>query len=329
MSAPEPNISVQVERREPLPPDGERSGERPHPNTCPACSSHYRDEELAASLRVCTVCGHHFAVGALLRVEQIADPGSFDEIARDVRSADPLGFVDLKPYVDRLAAAEAATGLDDAIVVGWASLGGRPVVLAAMDFGFLGGSMGSAVGEKLARACDLAIDLDAPLITVTASGGARMQENVLALMQMAKTVMAIDSLHDAGVPYLSVLAHPTTGGVMASFAALGDVILAEPGALMSFAGPRVVQQTTREALPEDFGRAESNYRHGHVDLIVPRGELRNTLIRLLGLLLGPAGSLETAQQPEAPLPPLGRIGRLLRRLRRADHGPAESNGAAA
>jgi len=329
MSAPEPNISVQVERREPAPAAGTAAGQRPHPNTCPSCSSHYRDEELTASLRVCTVCGHHFPVGALMRIDQIADAGSFDEIARDVRSADPLGFVDLKPYVDRLAAAEAVTGLDDAVVVGSATLAGRPVVLAAMDFSFLGGSMGSVVGEKLARACDLAVELDSPLITVTASGGARMQENVLALMQMAKTVTSIDGLHDAGVPYLSVLAHPTTGGVMASFAALGDVILAEPGALMSFAGPRVVQQTTREELPADFGRAESNYRDGHVDLLVPRGELREMLARLLGLLLGPVGSVEIETSEAATPLSRGPIRRLLRRLRRRGHGPASSNGAPA
>ena len=163
------------------------------------------------------------------------------------------------------------------MVIGTASITGRPTILATMDFGFMGGSMGSVVGEKFARACDLAIAHDVPLVCVAASGGARMQENVLALMQMAKTVAAVDALQEAGVPFVSVIAHPTTGGVIASFAALGDVALAEPGALMSFAGPRVVQQTTRETLPDDFGLAEANLRLGHVDEVVPRPELVETL----------------------------------------------------
>jgi acetyl-CoA carboxylase carboxyl transferase subunit beta len=195
-----------------------------------------------------------------------------------------------------------------------------------MDFAFLGGSMGSAVGEKFARACDLAIDLGVPLVSVTASGGARMQENILALMQMAKTTAGVDALQEAGLPYVSILAHPTTGGVMASFAALGDVILAEPNALMSFTGPRVVQQTTGETLPEDFGRAEANFRDGHVDQVVPRSELRATLSRLLGLL---AGGVVELVEPEAEPERQRAVRRFFGRLRLRRHGKASSNGAAA
>jgi acetyl-CoA carboxylase carboxyl transferase subunit beta len=325
MSA-EPNIHVEVERRHERPePDETPRGSR-HPNTCPECNSHYRDEELAATLRVCPTCGHHFPVGALERIAQLTDPDSFREAASEVRSADPLAFADLKPYVDRLAAAESATGLDDAMVVGSGSIESHPCVLAVMDFAFLGGSMGSAVGEKFVRACDLAVELGVPLVSVTASGGARMQENILALMQMAKTTAGVDSLQEAGLAYVSVLAHPTTGGVMASFAALGDVILAEPNALMSFTGPRVVQQTTGETLPEDFGRAEANFRDGHVDQVVPRGELRPTLARLLGLLAGGVVELQPIEVEPEHQPA---VRRFLSRLRLRRHGKASSNGAAA
>jgi acetyl-CoA carboxylase carboxyl transferase subunit beta len=179
--------------------------------------------------------------------------------------------------------AELKTGLGEAMVIGGAAIEGSLCELAVMDFSFMGGSMGSVVGEKFARACDAASERSVPLISVSASGGARMQEGILALMQLPKTVSAVEDMKDAGGALLSVLTHPTTGGVLASFASLGDVIVAEPGALMSFAGPRVVQQTTREKLPNDFGQAESNYRFGHVDAIVPRSELRPYLARLLRL----------------------------------------------
>jgi acetyl-CoA carboxylase carboxyl transferase subunit beta len=217
------------------------------------------------------------------RIASLADPGSFEEEAEDVRSADPLEFFDLRPYRERLAEAELATGLGEAIVIGRASIDRRPCELSVMDFTFMGGSMGSAVGEKFARACESAAEERLPLVSVTASGGARMQEGILSLMQLPKTVCAVEDLHDAGGALFSVMAHPTTAGVLASFASLGDVILAEPGALLSFTGPRVVQQTTREKLPDDFGLAESNYRFGHVDAIVPRKELRATVARLLRL----------------------------------------------
>ncbi len=254
-----------------------------HPNTCPGCGSHYRDDELEQTLRVCPQCGHHFRVRARERIEQLADAGSFAEEDVDLRSADPLAFFDLRPYTERLAEAEVETGLGDAIVCGAAAIEEGDCQLAVMDFAFMGGSMGSVVGEKFVRACERAASSGTPLVSVAASGGARMQEGILALMQLPKTVCAIDELQESGGAMLSVLTHPTTGGVLASFASLGDVVLAEPGALMSFAGPRVVAQTTREKLPDDFGLAESNYRFGHLDAIVPRAELRPTLGRLLRL----------------------------------------------
>ncbi len=257
---------------------------RRHPNTCPKCRSHYRSEELEETLWVCPQCSHHFSTSAFQRVGQLTDAGSFIEIATELRSADPLAFADLRPYAERLAEAEAKTGLGTRWWWAPARSAARPYVLAVMDFAFMGGSMGSVVGEKFCRGAELASDLGVPFVSVAASGGARMQENILALMQMARTVMAIDALHDLALPYISIIAHPATGGVIASFAALGDVILAEPGALMSFAGPRVVEQTTREKLPEDFGLAESNLRFGHVDAIVDRRELAGTLERLFVIL---------------------------------------------
>jgi acetyl-CoA carboxylase carboxyl transferase subunit beta len=279
MSSGPDRINVSVESKRPA----EAVSDKSHPNTCPGCGSHYRDDELSQSLRVCPQCGHHFPVRARERIEQLVDPGSFEEEDADLRSADPLGFFDLRPYTERLVEAEIATGLGDAIVCGRAAIESEDCRLAVMDFAFMGGSMGSVVGEKFARACDGAAEDGVPLVSIAASGGARMQEGILALMQLPKTVVAIEELHESGGALLSVLTHPTTGGVLASFASLGDVVLAEPGALMSFAGPRVVAQTTREKLPDDFGLSESNYRFGHVDAIVPRGELRPTLSRLLRL----------------------------------------------
>ena len=277
-------IDVSIEHKHaPEPPP------KKHPNTCPSCGSHYRDDELAASLRVCSHCGHHFPVKARERIEQLADPGSFTEEAADLRSADPLGFFDLRAYNERLAEAEVATGLGDALVIGSARIEQLPCELAVMDFSFMGGSMGSVTGEKFARACESATAEGIPLVSVSASGGARMQEGILALMQLPKTVVAVEELHEARCALISVVAHPTTGGLLASFASLGDVLLAEPGALMSFAGPRVVAQTTREKLPEDFGLAEANLRFGHVDAVVPRAELRPKLAQLLRLFGTEAG----------------------------------------
>jgi acetyl-CoA carboxylase carboxyl transferase beta subunit len=258
-----------------------------HPNTCPSCHSHYRDDELERALWVCAQCGHHFAMRARARIASLVDDGSFTEESADLHSEDPLGFFDLRPYTERLAEAEMSTGLADAMIIGQGTIEGRGCELAVMDFAFMGGSMGSVVGEKFSRACDAALERSAPLVSVTASGGARMQEGILSLMQLPKTIAAVEDLHDGGVAMISIMAHPTTGGVLASFATLGDVLLAEPGALMSFAGPRVVQELTREKLPDDFGRAEQNLRFGQIDAIVPRPEIRATVARLLRLFDAP------------------------------------------
>ena len=271
-------IDVSVEHRnEPAQPP------KRHPNTCPECSSHYRDDELDAALWVCAQCGHHFPMKARARIDTLADRGSFAEEAADLRSEDPLAFFDLRPYTERLAEAEMSTGLGEAIVIGQASIERQPCELAVMDFSFMGGSMGSVVGEKFSRACDSAIERGLPLVAVTSSGGARMQEGILSLMQLPKTVCAVEDLHDARCALLTVMAHPTTAGVLASFASLGDVTVAEPGALIAFTGPRVVQQTTREKLPEDFGLAEQNLRFGHLDAIVPRAQLRPYVGRVLAM----------------------------------------------
>ena len=274
-------IDVSVETNDqPTPPPTD-------PNTCPSCHSHYRDDELEQSLWVCEQCGHHFPMRARARIASLTDPGSFTEEATELHSEDPLGFFDLRPYTERLAEAEMKTGLADAMVIGRATMDGRQCELAVMDFAFMGGSMGSVVGEKFSRACDSAAEAGMPLVSVTSSGGARMQEGILALMQLPKTVAAVEDLHDSGQALISVMTHPTTGGVLASFATLGDVVVAEPNALMSFAGPRVVQEITREKLPDDFGRAEQNLRYGQIDAIVPRSELRPTLSRLLRLFDAP------------------------------------------
>ena len=275
----EGRIDVTVENREA---ERDHDGKR-HPNTCPRCHSHYRDDELERTLRVCPQCGHHFAVRARERVAQLADRGTFAEEDTELRSHDPLNFFDLRPYKDRLVEAEVATDLGDAIIAGGASIERRPCELAVMDFAFMGGSMGSTVGEKFARACERAASRQVPFVCVTASGGARMQEGILSLMQLPKTVCAVDELNEARCAFICVMSHPTTAGVLASFASLGDVIVSEPGALLAFTGPRVVQQTTREKLPDDFGLAESNARFGHVDAIIPRAELRPFVGRLLAM----------------------------------------------
>jgi acetyl-CoA carboxylase carboxyl transferase beta subunit len=273
-------IDVSIEHRNVPEPPGK------HPNTCPECQSHYRDDELEAALWVCPHCGHHLPMRARSRIASLVDDGTFVEEAADLRSEDPLNFFDLRPYTERLAEAEMKTGLGEAMVIGQAVLDGRSCELAVMDFSFMGGSMGSVVGEKFSRACDSAAERGVPLVSVTASGGARMQEGILSLMQLPKTVCAVEDLHDASQPLISVMTHPTTAGVLASFASLGDVIVAEPGALLAFTGPRVVQQTTREKLPEDFGLAEQNLRFGHIDAIVPRPQLKPYVARLLRLFSG-------------------------------------------
>ena len=256
--------------------------------SCPRCQSHYRAEEMRANFRVCACCGHHFPVSARERLDQLAGGGPWEELWPELRASDPLKFVDLQPYPDRVEAAEA-TGINEALVVAELVIEGHPAVAAIMDFAYLGGSMGSVVGEKLIRACDRCVERGLPLVIVTASGGARMQEGVIALMQMAKSVVAFELMHDAELPVIVVLVHPTTGGVWASFASLGDVTYAEPGALIAFSGPRVIEQTTREKLPPEFGRAETQLANGQVDAVVDRRELPGRIAKVLGILHRPSG----------------------------------------
>jgi acetyl-CoA carboxylase carboxyl transferase subunit beta len=256
--------------------------------SCPRCKSHYRADELRRNLGVCASCGHHFAVGARERLDQLAEGGRWTELWSELRASDPLQFVDLEPYPDRVERAERA-GTTEALVVAELSVRGHEAIAAIMDFSYLGGSMGSVVGEKLARACDRCVERGLPLVVVTASGGARMQEGVIALMQMAKTVVAFELMHDAELPVVVVLVHPTTGGVWASFASLGDVTYAEPGALIAFSGPRVIEQTTREKLAPEFGRAETQLANGQVDDVVDRRELAARIGKVLGILDRPSG----------------------------------------
>jgi acetyl-CoA carboxylase carboxyl transferase subunit beta len=254
---------------------------------CPACQQMVFTKELEKNLRVCMHCGHHMRGTALERLAWTFDEAAFTRIELPKVPADPLGFRDSKKYTDRLKEARGKTGLDDAIVVAHGTVGGAPAVVAAMEFGFMGGSMGAAVGEGLVAAAKLAVLQEAPLIVFTASGGARMQEGAVSLMQMPRTTIAALLLKDAGLPFIVVLTDPTTGGVTASFAMLGDIQIAEPGALIGFAGARVIEQTVRETLPEGFQRAEYLHEHGIVDMVVPRTMLSETLARVLGLLRPP------------------------------------------
>ncbi|MHC4911072.1 MAG: acetyl-CoA carboxylase, carboxyltransferase subunit beta, partial [Planctomycetota bacterium] len=248
---------------------------------CGACSAMLFRRSVENNLSVCPECQCHFRISAVDRVGQLADPGTFEAFDPGMCSADPLAFVDLKPYPDRIAAARRKTGQSDAIQTGAAFVKGRKVILAVMDFTFLGGSMGSVVGEKITRAIEVAGDRDLPLVIVSASGGARMMESGFSLMQMAKTAAALARFDEVGGLYISVLTDPTTGGVTASFAMLGDVILAEPNALIGFAGPRVIQQTIRQELPDGFQRAEFLLEHGFVDRVVPRSELRSEISSII------------------------------------------------
>ena len=248
---------------------------------CDSCKEIVYRAEVERAGRVCPKCRYAFRIGARERVAALVDAGSFEERDAGLVSADPLAFRDTKRYRDRVRAARDKTRLTEAVVCGLARVGGYPLGIAAFDFGFLGGSMGSVVGEKLTRAIELAIDKHVPLVIVSASGGARMQEGILSLMQMAKTAAALGRLGRAGLPYLSLLTDPTTGGVTASVAMLGDVILAEPRALIGFAGPRVIAETIRQPLPDGFQRSEFLLEHGQIDLVVERHDLRPTLTRLL------------------------------------------------
>jgi len=254
---------------------------------CDSCKEIIYRAEVERAGRVCPKCHYCFRIGARERIALLTDPGSFEERDTNLETTDPLGFKDTKRYRDRVRAAAEKTRTDEAVVTGLARIGGLPTVLCAFEFGFLGGSMGSVVGEKLARAIELAIDKHLPVVIVSASGGARMQEGILSLMQMAKTAAALERLAAERLPYVSVLTDPTTGGVTASFAMLGDVILAEPRALIGFAGPRVIAETIRQPLPEGFQRSEFLLAHGQLDAIVDRRELRETLRRILAFFADP------------------------------------------
>lgn len=260
---------------------------------CPGCEQMIFHRDLEKNYQVCQHCGHHLRVNARKRLEMLFDGGEFSPIELEVPVADPLKFSDIKKYSSRLRDAQSKTGEKDALIVAHGKMGGSPVVVAAMNFDFMGGSMGVAVGDGLLAAARLAVVQDAPLIVVPSSGGARMQEGILSLMQMARTTVAVEEVREAGLPYIVVLTDPTTGGVSASFAMLGDVAIAETGAVIGFAGARVIEQTIREKLPEGFQRAEYLYEHGMVDMVVTRHELRNTLIRVTSLLRNtkPAGDL--------------------------------------
>ncbi|WP_291429118.1 acetyl-CoA carboxylase, carboxyltransferase subunit beta [Deinococcus sp.] len=251
---------------------------------CPSCKEGLYNRELQANTFVCPKCGHHLRLDASQRVQVLLDEGSFVQLSGAVHPTDALAFQDTESYLDRLKRAQQKTGRPDAILTGTGTVLGVPVTLAVMDFAFSGGSMGSVVGEEIARAAEHAARHGTPLVIVTASGGARMQESALSLMQMAKTTVALETLAEQGLPYVSVLTDPTTGGVTASFATIADVILAEPGALIGFAGPRVIQQTIRQSLPDGFQRAEFLLSHGMVDAVVDRREQRAYLASLLGLL---------------------------------------------
>jgi acetyl-CoA carboxylase carboxyl transferase subunit beta len=253
---------------------------------CLGCRQAIFKADLAANLNVCPKCQHHFKMDARQRIDLLLEPG-YELVDRGLRSTDPLNFSDLKPYKQRLRKAKEETGLDDAILNAVGQMGPHAVVLSAMEYGFIGGSMGAVVGETIARAVDRARVNRTPLIVVAASGGARMMEGIVSLMQMAKISTALGQLDDAKVPYICVLTDPTTGGVTASFAMLGDLNIAEPGALIGFAGPRVIEQTIRQKLPEGFQRSEFLLEKGFLDAVVHRRDLKGYLIRALEFLAAP------------------------------------------
>jgi acetyl-CoA carboxylase carboxyl transferase subunit beta len=255
---------------------------------CPGCEQMLLFRELEASLHVCRNCGHHLRIGAAQRLKILFGDGAFTQIELPRTPIDPLRFRDRKRYTDRLKEGQAAFGSgSDAVLVAHGRIGGFPAVVAAFEFGFMGGSMGIAAGEAVLAAAKLAVLQEAALIVVPASGGARMQEGALSLMQMPRTIIAADMVKEAGLPYIVILTDPTTGGVSASFAMVGDITIAEPGAVIGFAGARVIEETIHEKLPEGFQRAEYLLEHGMIDQVVPRAELRATLGRILGLLRDP------------------------------------------
>ncbi len=250
---------------------------------CVHCESQITKKELEENMMVCPVCDYHFRINARTRINQLFDKDSFEELFKNIRPTDPLNFVDTVSYADRLEKAHAKTGLDEAVMTGIASIEGHKVATAVMDFEFMGGSMGSVVGEKVTRIIEEAIKRRLPVLVITSSGGARMQESALSLMQMAKTSCAVARLDEAGLLYINLLTEPTFGGITASFGTLGDIIIAEQGARIGFAGRRVIEQTIRQKLPADFQTAEYLLKYGQVDLVSKRSELRKNLSSILAM----------------------------------------------
>jgi len=266
---------------------------------CPSCEQMLFHRDLAQSLEVCHHCGHHFRIGSEARFKMLFDDAVFEKIEAPKVPPDPLRFRDRKRYTERLREGQTALGAgSDAVAIAQGRIGGQPAVVLAFDFAFMGGSMGVAAGEAMLTAARRAVERQAALIAVPASGGARMQEGILSLMQMPRTILAAEMVKEAGLPYIVILTDPTTGGVAASFASIGDITLAEPGAIIGFAGARVIEETIREKLPEGFQRAEYLHEHGMVDQVVPRGELHAAVARILSLLREPVR--EVAEFP-APL----------------------------
>ena len=252
---------------------------------CPECDNSVYKRELIESFQVCPHCDYHFRFGARERLDILFDDGKYEQLDEEVTSGDPLEFFDTKPYSERIVQAKETSGLPEAIVSGSGKVGGHLVYAGAMDMSFIGGSMGSAVGEKITRLIERAMDKRGAVIIFSASGGARMQEGTLSLMQMGKISAALSMLHEERLPFISVLTDPTTGGVTASFAMLGDIIIAEPKALIGFAGPRVIEQTIRQKLPKGFQRSEFLLEHGMIDLVIDRRKMRDTLIRSLDFMM--------------------------------------------
>ena len=252
---------------------------------CPECDNALYRRELKESFQVCTHCAYHFRFGARERLDILFDNGEYEKLDEQITSADPLEFVDTKPYKDRIEEAKRKSGLPEAVVCGKGTVGGHLVYAGAMDMSFIGGSMGSAVGEKLTRLIEYALENKGAVVIFSASGGARMQEGTFSLMQMAKISAALARLHEARLPYISVLTDPTTGGVTASFAMLGDVNIGEPKALIGFAGPRVIEQTIRQKLPKGFQRSEFLLEHGMLDMVLDRRELKENIVRLLDFMM--------------------------------------------
>lgn len=250
---------------------------------CVHCDSQLLKKDIEDNQMVCPVCDYHFRVNARTRINQLFDEGSFEELFSEVKPTDPLDFVDTEAYKDRLAAAQSKTNLDDAVITGLATIEGHKVATAVMDFDFMGGSMGSVVGEKVTRIMEKAIELKTPVLVVSSSGGARMQESALSLMQMAKTSCACARLDEAGILYINLITDPTFGGVTASFGTLGDIIIAEQGARVGFAGRRVIEQTIRQKLPSDFQTAEYLMKYGQVDVVSSRKKLRENLANILAM----------------------------------------------